>query len=298
MEDGVVIDLRAQAPDGEEIFNVDELRLLLNAESGFPAPGFHEAIVGMEAGEERTFTLPLSDEFPREELRGQEAEFTVTVAEVYDSTLPDLDDDLARTVGSFDSIEELEEHIKEQIRQNAQREADEEYAAQVLEAILEQAKVEYPPMMLEKTLDDMAKEFEDAVKREQHLSLEDYLRFRDKTMDQLREEMEPGAAIRLKRALVLGEIVNQESLAVGTEEINAHIETVSASWGVRADEVRTSLGSEAGQRTVRSQLLANKAVQRLVAIARGEAPELGATGETSDAEPDESGLGNTGNEEL
>jgi len=91
--------------------------------------------------------------------------------------------------------------------------------------------------------------------------------------------LEPRAAARLKRGLVLDEITMREGLEVNEEEIGAHIEEVSAPWGARADEVRASLSSDAGRQTVRSRLLADKAVQRLVAIARGEAPEPASAGE-------------------
>jgi trigger factor len=275
----VVIDITGRTTDGTEFLHLDELRILLDAESTDPAPGFAEAIVGMKADEQRTFTLTLPDEFPREDLRNQEAEFTVIVKEVYDSTLPNLDDDLARTVGNYETIKELEKHVKEQLRQAAQDEADEEYAEQTVEAIIDQAQVEYPPVMMEETLDDVVKEIEQAVKRETRLSLEDYLRFQSKTMEDLRSEWEPRAAARLKRGLVLGEIIHQEGLEVDQEEISTHIGEVSARWGEQADEVRASLSSDAGSRAVRNQLLVEKAIQRLVAIARGEAPELGATEE-------------------
>ena len=273
LDDGVVIDLAGRTAEGVEFLKVDDLRLLLDAASTSPAPGFAEAVVGMEAGDERTFTLTLPPDFPQEEYRDQETEFTVRMKEVYDSTLPDLDDDLARTVGNFDSFKELEAHVRDQLRQAAQNKADEEYAEQVLEAILEQAQVEYPPVMLEETLDNMVQEVERVVKRDARLSLDDYLRFQGKSLEELRAELEPGAAVRVKRGLVLGEVVTQERLAVDAEEIGARIEAVSAPWGVRADEVRSSLKSDAGQRAVLSGLLANKAVQRLVAIAKGEAPE-------------------------
>ncbi|MFQ6101239.1 MAG: trigger factor [Anaerolineae bacterium] len=271
--DGAVFDLVGRTGEGTEFIKWDEARILLEAGSTEPAPGFAEAVVGMEAGEERTFTLTLPDDFPQEEVRGQEAEFTVRVSEVYESTLPELDDDLARTVGNFDSLKELKKHIKEQLQQAAQQKADEEYAEQVLEAILEQTRVGYPPVMLEETLDEMAEEIERRVKRETHLSLEDYLRFQGKTIEELREELEPSAAVRLKRALMLGEVVRLEELEVDEEEVGAHIEKISAPWGIRADEVRSSLSSDKGQEAVRSRLLANKALQRLVAIAKGEAPE-------------------------
>jgi len=276
--------------DKVEFMNLDEVRLLLNAESSDPAPGFAEALVGMEAGEERTFTLTLPDDFPQEELQGQEAEFTVKMAKVYDSTLPNLDDDLARTVGNFDSLKELEKSIKEQLRQQAQREADEEYTEQVVGAIIEQAQIEYPPVMLEETLDEIIKDFEQAVKRQTQLALDDYLRLSGKIQEDIREEFEPQAKARLSRSLALSEVVSLEGLEINEEEIEAYIEEISAQWGDRADKMRASLNSEVGQRNITNHLLGKKAVQRLIAIAKGEAPELVST-EDQDEGAEEQGSG-------
>jgi trigger factor len=289
LNDRVVIDLLGQTSEGVEFLRKDSARMLLDAESADPTPGFAEAILGMKANDERTFTLTLPDDFPREELRGQEAEFTVKMTEVYESILPELDDDLARTVGNFDSLKELEKHIKEQLRQAAQQKADEEYMEQVVGDILEQAQVEYPPLMLEKELDEAVKEFERAVQREARLPLEDYLRFQNQTVEELREELRPRAAARLKRALVLGEVVRLEGLDVDEEEINARIEDVSAPWGARADEVRSSLSSDEGRQAVHSRLLADKAVRRLVAIAQKEAPEAVSAEEQGNEEGKETG---------
>jgi FKBP-type peptidyl-prolyl cis-trans isomerase (trigger factor) len=86
---------------------------------------------------------------------------------------------------------------------------------------------------------------------------------------------------------VLGEVVAQEGLDLDQEEIGTHIEAVSAQWGVRADDVRSSLESDTGQQVVRSQLLTDKAIQRLVAIAKGEAPELASTTEQEGNEAEE-----------
>lgn len=284
LDDGAMIDLAGwTTDDGTEIVNTDDARILLDAESANPAPGFAAALVGMEAGEERSFTLTLPDDFPQEELRGREAEFSVSLKEVYDSTLPNLDDDLARAAGNFGSLKELEKSVKEQLRQEAQQEADAEYAAQVIEAIIEQSQAEYPPVMLKETLDEMSEEFERLVKGKTRLSLEDYLRFQQKSLEELQEEWKPHAEYRLKRALVMGEIVALEALKVDEEEIEAYIEQASVQWGIRADEMRASLNSDEGQDSVVRRLLAQKAVRRVTAIARGEAPELDST------EPEEQG---------
>jgi trigger factor len=280
MGDGAVIDLVAKV-NGEEFIKGDSVHIMVEADNVYPAPGFAEAIVGMAVGDERTFTLTLSDDFPREDLRGREAEFSVKMVEVYDQTIPALNDDLARTVGNFDSLKELEKKVKGQLQQAARQEADQEYAERVLDGILEQAQIEYPPVLLEKELDNAVKEVEQIAKRDAKLSLADYLRLHGKTMEELREELKPGAEARLARALLLGEVARLEGLDVGEEEVRARIAAISAPWGFRSEDVRTSISSDAGLRAVRDHLLANKAILRLVAIAKGEA-EAGAGGEASE----------------
>lgn len=291
LSDVVTIDLAGQTVDEVVFIKEDGVRIVLDAARTDPAPGFAEAVVGMKADEERTFTLTLSDGFHRKELRGQEAEFTVKLTEIHERILPALDDDLARTVGNFDSFEELEERVRGQLQQAARGKADEEYVAQVMEATLEQAQVEYPPAMLKESLDETVEGFKRALKQESRLSLEDYLRIQGTTMDQVREDLKPQAAARLKRALVLGEIVHLEGLEVDEQEVSAHIEKVSAAWGDRADEARASLDSDEPRRAMRSRLLGDKAVQRLVAIAKGEVEE---TGRQGDGETGGQGDGETG----
>jgi trigger factor len=272
--DVVMMDLVGYTADGEEFLEEDDLRVLLDVESDEPAPGFREEIVGMEEGEERTFTLTLPDDYPEEELQGQEVEFNVNLTAVYERILPELDDDLARTVGSFDTFEELEGQIKNQLLEEAQRKADSEYAGQVLEAIIEQTQAEYPPVMLQEAVDDAVENYEQAVKNQLRLSLDGYLRIQGQTLEELREELEPGAAASIKRILTLGEVIRLEEIEVDEEEISAEIDEVSASWGNRAAEMRIALNTDAGRQEMHNRLLGNKAIQRLVAIAKGEAPEL------------------------
>ena len=273
LNDGVVLDLVAQSADGVEILNSDDVHMLLEPDHSEPAPGFVEAIVGMEPDEMRVFTLTLPADFPQEAYQGQAAEFTLRLTEVYDNIVPELDDDLARAAGNFDSLKKLEEHIKDQLRQAAQAEADREYANKVVEAIVEQARVEYPPMILEEELDAAVKEAEQSLRREGSLSMEDYLRIQGQSIDEFRERLSPRAAARLRRRLTLSEVVALEGLELDEEEIDSLIDEVSAPWGSRSDEVRASLQTDEGRQGMRSRLLGSKAVDRLVAIAKGEMPE-------------------------
>jgi trigger factor len=268
--DGLELDLVAHTDSGEEVLKGEGLHMLLEPETTDPVPGFPEAVLGMEAGEERTFRLPLPPDFPEERFRGTEAEFTVTINTVYNQIIPDLDDDLARAVGNFETLDELRDHLRGQIQQAAQAERDRAYAAQVVEAAVKQAKVDFPPPMVDRELDEMVKEVERSVRSQRRLSMEDFLRIERKSIDELREELRPSAEARLTKALILGDVVRLEELAVEDDEVGERIEQVSSSWGSRAEQVRTSLSTDAGRRAMQNRLLADKAVQRLVAIAKGE----------------------------
>ena len=273
LTDGAVLHLVARSADGAEILNNDDFRVILEVDSTDPAPGFAEAIVGMKSNERRGFTLTLPEDFPQEEFRGQEAEFTVRLTAVYAHTIPELDDDLARATGNFDSLEELEKHVRDQLRQTKEAEADQEYTDQVVKTIVEQAQVEYPPAMLEKELDAVVQDTEQSLRRETGLLMDDYLRIQGQSMDEFRERLLPRAADRLRRGLVLSEIVGLEGLELDVEEVSTRIDEVSATWGRRADDLRESLQSDEGQRAIRSRMLASKAVERLIAIAKREMPE-------------------------
>jgi len=273
LDDGVVLDLVARAADEVEVLKADDVHMILEADSADPAPGFAEAVVGMQIDEIRVFTLDLTTDFPQQQYQGQPAEFTIRLKEVYDNIVPELDDDLARAAGNFDSLKELEEHVKDQLRHAAQVEVDREYADQVVEAIVEQARVDYPQMMLEEELDTVVKEAEQSLRREGGLSMADYLRIQGQTMDELRAELSPRAVARLKRRLTLSEVIAAEGLELDEGEIDTLIDELSAPWGSRADEVRASLQTDEGRQRMRSRLLGSKAVDRLVAIAKGEKPE-------------------------
>lgn len=271
--DLATLDIRVHSVHGDEIFNQTGNRVVLDEGDEDLIPGFSAAVVGMKVEDEHSFALPLPDDFPQENMRGQQATFDVKLVQVHKRTLPDIDDDLARVAGNYDTLNELEKDLKEKLRAAAQKEADEAYARDVLEAIVEQASAEYPPVMLEDEIDELVKQLEQTVKRDSHLALEDWLKLQSKGIEDLRAELTPQAEKRVKRALVMGEVVRKEGLVLEEAELDTQIEEISTPWGARAGDVRSSLSTDKGRRALSSRLLGNKAVQRLVEIAKGEAPE-------------------------
>jgi trigger factor len=266
-------------PQGEEdqperLIDRKATNVLIEEETTYPLPGFSEKVEGMSAGETRTFDLEVDEDFVEEEhLKGAIAHFEVTCSKVWERELPPLDDEFAKGIGDYDSLLELRAGVRKKLEETALREARANYANQVLGAIVEQATIEYPQVMLEEWLDDVAKEFEDRL-REGGLTLDDYIRIKGISRDEIRKELRPAAEQRLRRALVLGTVVEAEHLEVSQDEIGDEIETMILSFGDQAALARQLMSGEDSKRSIASRLLTQKAIDRLIEIARGEAPEL------------------------
>lgn len=281
--DLLVAEIIGRTTDGLEFLHDEEARVVLDPEHGASIPGLIDGLIGLTTGEERNFTLVIPEDFEVEDLAGREAEFEIRVDTVYERILPELDDDLARTVGNYESFDELEESVRDGLREKERARVEGEYAEQVLEAVVEQAEISYPSVMLEERVDDAIENYKREIERREHMMLEDYLRIQGTTMDELREEMVPEVEASLKRSLVLGEIVEQEGLEIEEEALDAQIAESSEQYGDRADEVRAVLREPERRRSIRNRMLANVGVQRLVKIAKGELEQEGAATEEAGA---------------
>jgi len=273
--DGVEISLTGRRSDGTPIIQQEHIRVLLEPDDEAKESlltNLVDAVIGMTSGEEKTFTMILPDDFPQEELRGTEAHFDVSVHEVYNRIVPEIDDDLARSVGSFDTLQALETQIEADLLQAEQEKTDQEYLNQVLEDIVAQARVEYPPIVLEEELNDLVNEVAETVRDRTRLSLDDYLRLQNKTQEDLRQDLIPQAQKRIKQRLVLQELVRREGLTVTEEEVDDYIETLNAQGKDSAS--MDKFLAEGGRVTIKNHLLLQKTFQRLKEIALGEAPEL------------------------
>ncbi|MEA3459482.1 MAG: trigger factor [Chloroflexota bacterium] len=240
--------------DGKLILNAEKSLLLL-ANSPYPFPGFNEKLEGLEIGGEREFALALPDDFPNPDLAGKEVHFKVRLRDLKEQVLPDVDDDLARTVSNYDTVEELKEKLRQGLQAQAEREAEEVFTSKVLDAVFQEAKIEFPPMLLEEEVDGILEEREKRLQQE-GLNLSDYLAMKGQSEEEYREEIHPLAEAHLKRALLLGKVVKLEGLEVSPEEMKSQ-DGVSPP----PEEI----------------LLARKALQRLVAIAKGEMEEISET---------------------
>jgi trigger factor len=249
--------------------------ILIDDDIIYPLPGFAEQVLGMQAGEQRSFTLTIPEDLLEDEsLAGKVVSFDVTCIEVKRRDLPRLDDEFAQSVGDFENLKALRAHIREDLEAQQQRQADEEYADQAMEAILEKTTFNYPPIMLEEWLDRTVNNFEQTLKRQQNLTLEDYFAITDTDVESMREDLREDVEDNLRRALALGQLAEDERLSVDEDEIADEIETMLLSAGQQAALARHFLQSPATKNEIHNSLLIQKTRERLVEIASGNAPPL------------------------
>jgi trigger factor len=211
--DMAIVDIEGTVK-GETVIGNKERELILEADSPYPLPGFSDQLLGMTVNEQREFALTYPEEFDNENLAGQRAHFKVHLQDLKEKVVPDIDDDLARTIGSYETLEDL----KAQLRRELQAKAEQEFANRALTALVERSEIEFPPMMLEREIDSWLEEFGRTLRR-QSLNLENYLRMRKLTEEEFRQDVSPQVRERLKRSLTLGKLAELEGLDVESGEI-------------------------------------------------------------------------------
>lgn len=273
MDDVVVVDARGElaepeGPGSPVLMQEKAVSVLVAEKTNWPVPGVSQHLAGMGAGEEKSFAYAFPSDYPNESLRGRTAQFRLRVHEVKSRTVPEWSDDLARTVGEFQDLVELRAKVRQSLEARARREAEEEYGRRVVDRVVEGARVTFPPALVGPEIDELIHELDHRL-REQKLSLSDYLKIEKKSLDDLRGELAPRARTRLVRALVLSQVIEAEHIEVSDEDIAAEVTRLAEPWR-DSDQVRRALENPAGRRRIALDLLSQKAVQRLAAIARGE----------------------------
>jgi trigger factor len=275
LTDVVVADVVGELPgpegsQAEPLVKQENASVLVADETDWPVPGVIQYLIGLKAGDEKDFEYTFPEDYPAQSLRARVARFHLTCREVKSRAVPEWTDELARNAGEFTDLMDLRLKVRQGLLTQADRRAEAEYAEKVLKSVVEGSTVTYPPQLLTEEVDDMVKDLEYRL-RSQKLALADYLKIQKKTEKELRDELEPRARERLTRALVLSEVVEAEKLETSDEEVNARIETMVAEAEQAGESLRKVLEHPNSRRKLAVDLLTDKAIARLVAIAKGQA---------------------------
>jgi trigger factor len=261
--------------EGEEanLLDLKDVPLLVDPETDVPTPGVMEHLIGLSAGDEKSYDYSFPEDHLNEELQNRKAHFRIKCLEVKSRFVPEWSDELAQNMGDVESLLDLRVKLRESLQNQAEMDAETQYREDLMQTIVAGAAVEYPPIVLQEETNHLMQDLRMRLEN-QNLALEDYLKIEGKTEEDLREELEPEAIDRIKRGLVLGKIVEVEDLKVEDDEIDAGIQRLIEPLGAETDErLLAAFESPAGRQRIAMDVLTDKAMGRIVAIARGEAVE-------------------------
>ena len=227
-------------------------------------PGFEDQIIGMKIDEEKDINVKFPDEYFSKDLAGKDATFKVKLHEIKKKELPKLDDEFAKDVSEFDTLEELKKSIKEkQEKQNKDREKYETEDA-VIKALCSEMKVDIPSGMIETEIENMLKDIETRLSY-QGLKLEQYLKIMGKTEQEVKKEYEPQAIDAIKSRLAIEAVIKAEKIEATDKEIKEKLEEMAKNYGKSADELNEN---ENVKNYIKQGIESEKAVEFLVKNAK------------------------------
>ena len=229
---------------GEEQFEGGTAeRQELRLGSGMFIPGFEEQLVGATPGEKRDVVVTFPEEYHAEDLAGKEAVFHCLVHEIKEEILPELDDEFAKDVSEFDTLDELKASTREKLEKYAAAGAETQMQDKALEIVVEANEVEVPAVMVEDEVERMIHELNNQL-RYQGMSVNQYLEFIGKNIAEFKEELRPDAERQVKTRLILMGIVEAEKIEVSEEELEEELKMMSMQYNTSVEEIKTMLGAE------------------------------------------------------
>jgi len=266
--DYVVMDF-AGSVDGEPFEGGEGRGFVLELGSGRLVPGFEEQLQGASAGDERTVDITFPDDYPAEHLAGKPAQFAVTVKEVKEKRLPDLDDELAVEAGGYDSLEELRAEIEERLKEADESSIENEFRQAAVDAVVERSEVDIPHELVHAKAHEMWHRTSHRLSA-QGVDPQRYLQLSGKTEEELVVEAEPEAEQALRREAVLAAIVEAEAIEVSDTEVE---DTMREAAGPQADEKEVKRAikrarSQGADDALREDIAMRKAVDLVVERAK------------------------------
>lgn len=233
--------------------------------SGTFIPGFEEQIEGKNVGEEFDVNVKFPEEYHSEDLKGKEAVFKVAFKGLKAKELPELDDEFAKDVSEFDTVDELKADIRKKLEKTAEDRTKAEIENRALEAAVEGAEIDLPECMIdnqvEKMLDDYAYRLQS-----QGIDMKMYLQYTQMTEEQLKEQMKPTAKQQVLGGLVLEEIAKAEGIEATDEDVEKEFAKIAETYNMEIDKIKELM--QANVEAMKQDILTNKALDVLASNAK------------------------------
>ena len=248
--------------DGEALASASARDYLVEVGGTRLVGGFSDRLVGMSAGEAKTFPVDYPGSDGRSELSGKTVQYTVTMKGVQAKVLPAVDDAFAAQASEFDTIAELRADIEARLLQASQDEVDELFRRMVIDAAVDNATVDVPEVMIKSRVDAIL--HETSHRLPQGMNLAGYLQATGRTLDEARAQLAPDAEMAIKRELVVETVAETEAIEVSDEELEAQVRNDALAAGRDPDQLLAELRKADGVETLRADLVMRKAVDFLI----------------------------------
>lgn len=242
MGDSVVIDFEG-FQDGVAFDGGKAEGHTLELGSGAFIPGFEEQIVGKNIGDEFEITVTFPEEYGAENLAGKEAVFKIKLHEIKLRELPEIDDEFAKDVSEFDTLDALKADLKEKALAQKTKIAEEDAENELVQQIVDSIKGEIPEAMFESRLNQSVEEFGYRLQM-QGLDLQTYLKYSNTSMEDFKATFRPQAEGQVKFRLALEKIVEFEKIEATEEELNAKFEEMAKQYNMEVDAVKNAIPAE------------------------------------------------------
>jgi len=266
MGDRVTVDLKLTSGD-QTISDLKDNPFELADDRTGIFTGMDEQVVGMQAGEQKTFSTTIPETYTNEKLRGQQADFDITLHKVEEKHVPELDDAFAEKMseGQYTSMEDLRKALSDSILENKKRTNRDALREQVVNAVIEQSEITVHPALIDEEAEEMLHQMSHMLE-EQGLSMDQYLRMTRKSREDYLADVRPDAESRVKRQLVLNEVVVAEKVEVQPQEI----EDLFTAYEQMGQPLRRT---EDSIRALITSLQREKAVTRLIELTTDPDPD-------------------------
>lgn len=249
--------------DGEPFEGGKGERYNLELGSGSFIPGFEEQIVGMRTGDYKDVEVTFPENYHAENLAGKPAVFKVKLHEIKRKNLPALDDEFAKDVSEFETLEEFKQDLAAKLKERKEKENEQARETAVVEKAAEAAEIDIPEVMIENETDYMIRDFENRL-RMQGMNLELYYQFSGQDEAQLREQMKGDAEKRVRNTLVLEQIAKVENIEVTDEDVQAELEKLAEQYKRPVDELKELFERNGTLENLKEDLSIRKTVRFLL----------------------------------
>ncbi|MBJ6362901.1 trigger factor [Paenibacillus sp. GCM10012307] len=260
--DTTVIDFEGFV-DGEAFEGGKSERYSLELGSNSFIPGFEEQIVGLNIGDFKDIEVNFPEEYHAENLAGKPAVFKVKLHEIKRKSLPALDDEFAKDVSEFDTLDEFKQDLAERLKTQKEKAGEQAREVAVVDKVSQAAEIEIPEVMIDAETDFILKDFENRLSS-QGMNLDLYYQFSGQDEAALRGQMRVDAEKRVRNNLVLEQIAKEENISVSEEDVTAELENLSKAYNRPAEELREIFTRNGNIENLKDDLVLRKTIQFLL----------------------------------